>query len=982
MTGGDEESDVPPPSGADDEPSAPTKEAALPEDENRFPIVGIGASAGGLEAIGQVLKNLVGEQMAFVVVQHLAPQYESSLTELLARTTHLHVATAADGLKIEPGYVYVIPPNADLAVLHGVLHLMTPGPGVHLPIDFFFRALAQDQGPLSVGIVLSGTGTDGTYGLKAIKDAGGITMVQDPATAKYDGMPRSALDSGHTDYCLTTEALAAELNRISAQPHLAHARIASSVSQETMGKLFVLLRSAFGTDLSYYKQSTIERRLERRMALQKISRLDDYLKFLLNHPEELSVLYHDILINVTSFFRDNEPFEALKTIVFPRIVQRQRGQHKPSIRIWVPGCSTGEEPFSIAMCLLEYLGDEAQDYTIQIFATDIDDDAIQRARRSIYPQNIASDVSPERLRRFFVHVQDNYQVCRTVRDLVVFSTQNVTKDPPFSRLDLISCRNLLIYLQAVLQKKVMRILHYALNPDGFLLLGTSESVGDSVDMFTLEDRKNKIYSRRNVQTAPAFEYFAPMTPGAPASLETAQAPSDARPLQSLQQTADRKLLERFGPPAVVINQNMEVLQFRGQTAPFIEHPPGPVSLNLLKLIRADLHASLRSALHKAIAENSPVIEPNVRFRNDEGAIRTVDVEIFPIHQPQTAGRCFVVAFVVQERPPAVESPEGRAPLVESRVRELERELEANKQYLQSTVEELETINEELQAANEELQSANEELQSTNEELQTSKEELQSTNEELNTVNDELRNRMLELSQTNDDLSNLLGSSHAVTLIVDQSMRIRRFTHAAEKLFHLVAADLGRSVTYLQTFLRDIDVAQTIDAAIRRAAAPQVDVLGGDGRWYTMLVSPYETGDHTLGGAVISFLDIDLRRRLETLGTAAAEYAARSLATSPHPIMILDEMCRVIWANDHYYRVFQASAAETLGNLIQFIGNGQWAEPRLRSLINQCLSTGLPFQDFVLTHDFEHIGHRTVTLSGSRNMGISQGERTVVLLVEE
>ena len=458
-------------------------------------------------------------------------------------------------------------------------------------------------------------------------------------------------------------------------------------------------------------------------------------------------------------------------------------------------------------------------------------------------------------------------------------------------------------------------------------------------------------------------------------------PSEARPSQSLQQIADRKLLERFGPPAVVINQNMDVLQFRGQTAPYIEHPPGPVSLNLLKLVKVDLHANLRSALQQgARSRTFPVTESHVRFRSDDGAIRVVDIDILPIPPMETAGRCFVVAFVAQDEPRPGRRRRSRR-TIDARVRDLERELEANKQYLQSTVEQLESTNEELQAANEELQSANEELQSTNEELQTSKEELQSTNEELNTVNDELRNRMLELSRTNDDLSNLLGSSRSVTLIVDQTMRIRRFTRRRRSCSISSPPTSAARISYLQTFLRDIDVAQTIDAAIRHAAAPQVDVLGTDSRWYTMLIAPYETSDHVIGGAVISFVDIDLRRRQETLGAAAAEYAARLLSTTPHPLLILDEMCRVIWANDHYYRVFQVSAEETLGNLIQFIGNGQWAEPRLRALINQCLATGLPFHQFGLTHNFEHIGHKTVRLSGSRHMGIGQGERTVVLSIE-
>src|SRR5262245_50259523 len=468
---------------------------------SNFFIVGIGASAGGLEALTALLSNIKLDCMAFVVVQHLAPKHESFLPALLSRTSNIKVIAAADGTQVEPNQVYVIPPNSDLAILQGVLHVMSPPRtatphGPHLPVDYFFRSLAADQGTRSIGIVLSGTGTDGTFGLKAIKEAGGITFAQDPATAKYDGMPRSAIEAGWADFSLAPEAIADELDHLSNHPSLPRATPVSAELADVDGKLIVLMRTAFGNDLTYYKPATVDRRIERRMALHKIERLADYIKFVQSNPQELRLLYKDMLISVTSFFRDREPFDVLKQRVFPHLLEHKRTGDP--VRIWVPACSTGEEAYSIAICLLEQLGDRAGDYRLQIFGTDVDDQSIQHARRGVYPENIALDVSRERLQRFFIKRETEFLVARRVRDMVVFSTQNVTKDAPFSRLDLVSCRNLLIYLRPTMQKKVLRILHYSLLPTGFMLLGSSETVGDATDHFSLMDRKNKLYSKRNV----------------------------------------------------------------------------------------------------------------------------------------------------------------------------------------------------------------------------------------------------------------------------------------------------------------------------------------------------------------------------------------------------------------------------------------------------------------------------------------------------
>ncbi len=848
---------------ADDEDEAASEEEhprsedvdKQPDSPAGFFTVGIGASAGGLEALTALLSNIKLDSMAFVVVQHLAPKHESFLPALLSRTSNIKVIAAADGTHVEPNKVYVIPPNSDLAILQGVLHVMSPPRtatphGPHLPIDYFFRSLAADQGTRSIGIVLSGTGTDGTFGLKAIKEAGGITFAQDPATAKYDGMPRSAMESGWTDFCLPPDGVAKELQNISQHPYLSRAKQPAAQTQEGVAKLIVLMRTAFGNDLSYFKPTTIDRRVERRMALHKIEKLSDYIKFVQTNAEELRLLYKDMLISVTSFFRDEEPFEALKTRVFPRIFENKEvGAH---IRIWVPACSTGEEAYSIAICLLEFLEERAPDFRLQVFGTDVDEVSIQHARRGVYPQNIALDVSPERLHRFFIKKESEYQVARRIRDMVVFSNQNVTKDAPFSRLDLVSCRNLLIYLRPGMQKKVLRILHYSLLPTGYLMLGTSETVGESSEYFSLLDRKNKIYAKRNVASMAALDFGFGVQ-----SAESAPAiqPNVAqRSAGSLATVAERKILEIYGPPGVVINEDLDIVHIRGRTGPYFEPMPGAPSFNILRLARPELHVDLRRALHEAKASNERI---SVETRlTEDGKTRAVEIEVLPVIEPDSKSRCYLVLFHEpkprREVPTAADTsaPSTNGSPEDDRRVELERELMVTKEYLQSTIEELESANEELKSSNEELQSSNEELQSTNEELETSKEELQSSNEELTTVNDELQNRMSELQLTNDDLHNILVGIGEAIVIIGMDLRIRRYTQTAEKLLNLVPGDVGRSVSQLNAFIVGHRIEELAAKVIERLTPIDERVRCADQRWYDLRVSPYRTLDHSIKGALI------------------------------------------------------------------------------------------------------------------------------------
>jgi two-component system CheB/CheR fusion protein len=848
---------------ANDLPSA-NDEPEQRSQPSKFFIVGVGASAGGLEALTAFLKGLSLDSMAIVIVQHLAPKHESLLPTLLSRGSEAKVSAVEDGMRVEPGRIYVIPPNADLAILQGVLHLMRPigtTHGPHLPIDYFFRSLAEDQGARSIGIVLSGTGSDGTFGLQAIKEAGGITFAQEPASAKYDGMPRSAIESGWADFTLPPDGIAEELLRIRNHPYLTRKRASSPQAEESVGKLIVLMRTEFGNDLTYYKPTTMDRRIERRMALQKIETLSDYVRFVQSNTGELRLLYKDMLISVTSFFRDRDSFESLKAVLLPRILESKEtgGQ----IRLWVPACSTGEEAYSLAIVLFEVLGDRAAEFRLQIFGTDVDESSIQHARRGLFPNNITLDVSPERLQRFFIKKEHGYQIARRIRDVVVFSAQNVTRDAPFSRLDLVSCRNLLIYLRPTMQKRVLRILHYSLLPTGYLMLGTSETVGDLTDYFALVDRKNKIYSRRHVAETAALDVgLGVKLPEPPQPV-----PSTAghRSTATLASVAERKILELYGPPGVLVNDDFDVVHIRGRTRGYLEPMPGAPSFNILRLARPDLHVELRRVLQEARSRNG---RASVDCRiAEEGTVRPITIEVIPVVDPETKVRCFMVLFHeernLQSAREASDAASSLTPTAteDAKTQELERELVMTKEYLQSAIEELESSNEELKSSNEELQSSNEELQSTNEELETSKEELQSSNEELTTVNDELHNRMGELQLTNDDLHNILSSMGSAMIIVGLDLRIRRFTQVAETLMNLVPGDVGRTVSLLNAFIVGERIEKLAAQAIEKLVPVDKRIACANQRWYQLHISPYKTLDHAIKGAVIVLLDVDDSRRL-------------------------------------------------------------------------------------------------------------------------
>ncbi|MFO0930208.1 MAG: chemotaxis protein CheB [Gemmataceae bacterium] len=829
------------------------------------PVVGIGASAGGLEATSELLATMpVDPGMAILVVQHLKPDAESHLVELLARVTQLSVSEAKSGDPLRPDHVYVIPPNAMMTLQDGML-ILTPRSSrmPNMPIDYLFRSMATVHKSRAIGVLLSGNGTDGTLGFKEIKAEGGITFAQDEKTARYSGMPRSAVAEGCVDYVLPPAAIARELVRLARHPFTTepHGDEVPVLTEDPINQIIALLRSTTEVDFTHYKRTTIRRRIQRRMALRGLERMEDYLAVLREDQQERHGLYQDFLIRVTQFFRDSEAYEALKEKAFPLLVQnRPAGQ---PIRVWVSGCATGEEVYSLAIALLEFLSTQTSSPGLKILATDLNESALERARAGVYLDNIEIDVSPERLRRFFNRVDGSYQISKSVRELCVFSRHNMAHDPPFSHLDLVSCRNVLIYMDAALQRRVIPILHYALNPGGLLFLGSSESVGAYADLFAAVDAKFRIFAKKAVTAPLALEFTPYVVPEGVMRRAGREEGGSIWSALDVQREADRIVLSRYAPVGVVVDEAMMVLQFRGRTGPYLEPASGMASLDLFRMLREGLLAEVRSALLQAKTDNAPVVRENLRV-SDNGTARQVQVEVIPFRVPPSGVRFFLVLFVDpgETRPP-LERPVPTAVTVtpaEQLVSQMQQEVSALREYLQSVIEEQESTNEELKSANEEILSANEELQSTNEELQTAKEEAQSANEELATVNEELRHRNAELARVNNDLMNLLSGVSIPIVMVSRDLRVRRFTPLAEKAFNLIPTDMGRPISDIKPNLRLDDLASLIVGVIDTLTPHESPVQDQIGHWYLLRIRPYITLDNKIDGASVVLLDIDSIKR--------------------------------------------------------------------------------------------------------------------------
>jgi two-component system, chemotaxis family, CheB/CheR fusion protein len=973
--------------------------------EAPFPIVGIAASAGGLEAFMQLLGHLpIDTGMGFVLIQHLDPYHKSLLTEILARTTQMPVSEVEDGMAIAPNQVYVIPPNTKMTLASGVLQLNPREKvyGKYMPGDAFFVSLAADRGHKAIAVVLSGADGDGSLGLKSIKAAGGVTFAQCEDTAKFDSMPNTAVATGNVDFVLPPEKIAEELVNLSRNPFLScllplTTAEKSPESEDALATIFAVLRSATGVDFSHYKPNTLDRRIQRRMLLYKLERLEDYAQYLQAYPVEVKALYEEILIHVTSFFRDPEAFQQLKEQVFPTITQDKSLEFP--IRIWVAGCSTGEEVYSIAICLLEFLESKAAQPPIQIFATDISEAAIEKARAGIYLENQMVEVSPERRRRFFNNLEGSrYQIGKTVRELCVFARQDLGSDPPFSNLDLISCRNVLIYLGEVLQKRIMPIFHYSLNPTGFLLLGTAESTGKYSDLFDSVDRKYKLYAKRPTVTRPMFSF---MTSNHRSTKPDDRASINQSPTNGfdLQKQTDNLILNYYAPVGVVINDKMDVLQLRGNIDRYLKLVSGTASLNLFNMVREGLLVELRAAVYQAQRQAISVRKNELRLEEGDGC-RMVNLQVIPFQAPTmdpmtaptTEERHFLVLF--EEAPPilsATANPESLQRIPEGdREQEIIRlkqalatavqEQAVTQEYLQVVIQEQEHVNQDLKVANEEILSSNEEFQSTNEELETAKEELQATNEELNTTNEELRSRNSELYQVNNDLTNLLASINIPILMLSNDLRIRRFTPMAQRLFNFIPADAGRPLSDIRANLNIPNLEPLILEVLDTLSVKELEVQTPGGHWYTLRIRPYRTIENQIDGVVLVLFDIDDLKRSAVTLEAARKYAEAIVETVQVPLVVLESDFRVNKANRAFYETFQVSPAETAQLLLFDLGNAQWNLPGLRSLLDNAFNQDTVIQNFEIEHQFERIGQRTMLLNAWKI--IEEGNTQRILLAIE
>jgi len=975
--------------------AGPTGAAPNPIEDKavNFPIVGIGASAGGLAAFESFFSGLPADAepgMAFVLVQHLAPDHKSILTDLIQRYTRMQVFEVEDGMRVRPNCTYIIPPNRDMAFLGGTLQLLEPTSprGQRLPIDFFFRSLAQDQHERAICVVLSGTGSDGAQGVRAIKSEGGMTMAQDPATTEYDGMPSSAIATGLVDFELPPAAMGAQLIAYAAHAFGARAKVAVAPApkiERALKVICILLRAQTGHDFSQYKPNTIIRRIERRMALQQIDAMENYVKHLQQAPTEVESLFRDLLIGVTNFFRDPAVFKTLEETVVPQLFAGKT--IGGSIRVWTPGCATGEEAYSLAILLAEHQETLKQRCKIQVFATDIDSKAIAAARAGLYPASIAADVSPERLSRYFSPEADGsaYRIHKSIRDMLIFSEQDVIKDPPFSRLDLISCRNLLIYMGQDLQKKLIPLFYYALNSNGFLVLGSSETVGDFSNLFAAQDRKMKVYQRKDTRLGAARigmgSFTPPQTTMESMFPQTVAAALPGKKKPTLQELTERALVQQLVASSALVNVHGDILYIHGRTGLYLEPAVGVVGVyNILKMAREGLRHELASALHKVAAGMEIARSFGLRVKTN-GSFTPVNLIVRPVRpDPDTTPEQPLFLVILEEAPADTETEAETTAAPESQTNT---EIAALRQELLVKEEYLQTTNEELKSSNEEMQSINEELQSTNEELETSKEELQSVNEELATVNAELQNKVVDLTRANNDMNNLLAGTGIGTVFVDHDLCILRFTPPATKIINLIQGDVGRPVGHIVSNLAGYDsLVEDAQTVLNTLVPKEVEVHSLAGAWYAMRILPYRTLENVIEGAVITFTDITESKHIKAaLNEAHTHLAEAVVATVREPLLVLDADLRVVSANPAFYGAFQVTPEATIGQLLYDLDNRQWDIPALHALLGEILSSNAVFNDFEMTHAFETIGKVTLRLN-ARRISTKPGQSELILLAIE
>jgi two-component system, chemotaxis family, CheB/CheR fusion protein len=965
-----------------------------------FPIVGIGASAGGLEAFTQLLSHLpIDTGMAFVLIQHMSPDRESLLSEILSRSTKMPVIEVEEGMAVDPNRVYVIPPNASMTIENGLL-LLTPRDRSKrglMSVDTFLLSLATERGDRAIAVVLSGGDGDGSRGLEAVKAAGGITFAQSEDTAKVNSMPNTAVATGQVDFILPPDLIAEKIADLSGHPYISAEVVllperllepelveddGDTRSAAAITTIFGLLRVQTGVDFTHYKQTTLNRRIQRRMMLSKSAQIGDYAVYLQQNPLEVTALYQDLLINVTSFFRDPDSFELLKREVFP-VITTAKSPGIP-VRIWIAGCSTGEEAYSIAICLLEFLTRRMLHVPIQIYATDVSETAIDYARSGFYTSSQVVNVSQDRLNQFFIPVEGGYQISKSVRELCVFARQNLISDPPFSRMDLITCRNVLIYLGSSLQKMLLPMFHYGLNSTGFLMLSGSETVGDFLDLFTLVDKRSKVYAKivvagkQWISDKASNRAFGNTEP----QILTPKKINDLK----IQKEADRIVLNHYAPVGVTIDTNLEIVQFRGQTSAYLEPSPGKASFNLLKMVKPELRLEVQSTIRRARQQEQSIECRGLRFTEGNNT-REINIYVTPF-QTSSSDEFFLVLFEetcseISILPNlATDSPIEKQQLESlQEIARLKQELKNTTDRLQSIVEEQQATNQDLRAANEEILSSNEELQSMNEELETAKEEIQSTNEELNTVGDELNRRNQELNHIVSDLQNLLSSTNIPILILDNDLRIRRFTPAIEFIFHLIGTDVGRPLGDIVHNLAITDLERQILEVIRTLNLTVQEIQDRNGHWYELRIRPYQTIDRKIDGAVLVLMDIHALKSSSQKLIVARDYAESIVEAVVEPLIVLNLDLKVITANHAFYQTFQVPPIQTEEHSIFELGNGQWNIPQLRSLLLEIIENNTTFDRFEVEHDFEQIGHKFMLLNARKMVAIDDVQ-TILLAIED
>ncbi len=940
----------------------------------RFPVVGLGASAGGLEALQGFLRNVPADSgMAFVVVSHMDPDHPSMLPEILRRAAMIPVTEAQDGMVFAPNHAYVAPPNSELSLVAGALCVTTPDlpRGQRMPIDHFFESVASDRGELAVGVVLSGTGTDGTFGLRAILGNGGLSVAQDPATATFDGMPASAIAAGFARRVLQVAEMPAaiiadlDIRRSGVRQPLTPAQIRG------LNRVLSALRSVSGQDFSHYKKATVSRRVTRRMQVHHIEDLEIYARYVQEHPTEARALVAELLINVTSFFRDPEAFAVLKRDVLSRIVASAADGHV--IRVWVAGCSSGEEAYSIAILLRELMAETHAALKVQIFATDVDDDAVALARVAVYPAASVAGVGRERLERFFVKDDSGYRISREIRDMVIVATQNVVKDPPFTKLDLVSCRNLLIYLDAAAQEQVIASFHYALKPGGALFLSPSESIGDQTDLFAPVDRTWKIYeakpkASRTLNSLPGHS-GSHATQSVPQKPTTSPEPKPA--LLNPTEIIRRALLQWFAPPAVLTDATGNILFVHGETGRYLRPAPGQATFNVIEMAREGLQLPLRKAFQLLRDDAKGSVDVEAAFRADDAD----EIVRLGVRAVSASAGGETLALVTFEDPAEASrklrrkaSRRGPASVPVLRVEELERELAYTTENLQATIEEKQAAIEELQSTNEELQSTNEEMQSTNEELETSKEELQSVNEEMTTVNAELRAKIEQLAGTRNDLKNLLDNISIGTIFLDRDLAIRSFTREALAIYHLVKTDVGRPLSDFKPDIDEEDLLADAEAVMASLVPREREVRTPAGAWYLARVQPYRTLENVIDGVVLTFSDITPRVKADAVLREAREFAEAIVDTVRDPLLVLDENLDIVAASRSFHATFRTSAAGIVGHRFFELDDGQWDSPVLREALQQLLPQNRVIEDLQIERQVPGKGIMRIRLNARRLHG--------------